>query len=158
MTARGFAPWVGPIAARLRQSRSDIAAFARSAPADVWDRPSANDGWTNKDILAHLATGHWVIQSLIEHVLAGRPFQFYGPDEGNAERIAGRRAVAVSDLIAEVEAEGDETQELLSRLTEAHRDFRREGAPRTFGENLSAFPEHEYHHLDQLRAALGTKV
>ncbi len=154
MATRTFVPWVAPIAQRLRESRAEIAAFARAAPPALWERPSANEAWTNKDLLAHLATGHWVIQSLVEHLLAGENFRFYGPDEGNGERVAARKPSTVAELVAEVEAEGEETQELLAKLTEAHESFRREGAPRSFGENLSTFPGHEYHHLDQLRAAL----
>lgn len=154
MKSRAFQPWVEPIAAELRKSRSEIAAFACSAPAGLWTKASPNQGWTNKDLLAHLATGHWVIQSGVCALVTGERFQFDSPDAGNAERVAERRSWLVSALAAEVEAEGEKTQELLAQLTGAHEDSRREGAPSTFGENLRTFPNHEYHHLAQLRAGL----
>ena len=87
MTTRSFAPWVEPIAAELRKLRAEVAKFARSAPPDFWGKPSPNHGWTNKDLLAHLATAHWVMQGLVAASLEARPFQFYGPDDGNAERV-----------------------------------------------------------------------
>ncbi len=154
MALRPFAPWVEPFAGDLRRTRAEIADFAGSAPAGFWDSPSPNDGWSNKDLLAHLATSHWVLQSLLRLAIDGVPFEFSGPDAGNAERVAERRSLSVPDLIAEVEAEGEETQALLQRITPEHADFRRAGAPRTLAETLAGFVNHDPYHLNQLRAGL----
>ncbi len=150
MAVRTFAPWVEPIAAELRQLRAEVAEFARSAPPDFWAKPSPNYGWTNKELLAHIATSHWVMQGLLAASLEGKPFRFYGPDEGNAERVAVRREASVRELVAEVEAEGEESDQLLARLTPEHEHFRPEGAPRAIGEILRGFPNHDSHHLRQL--------
>jgi uncharacterized damage-inducible protein DinB len=154
MAVRTFAPWVEPIAAEMRKVRAEIAQFARSAPPALWAKPSPNYGWTNKDLLAHLATSHWVIQANISACLDARPFRFIGPDEGNAERVAVRREASVRELAAEVEAEGEESDQLLSRLTPDHENFRREGTARTLAEILQGLANHDPHHLRQLRESL----
>ncbi len=147
--------WVAPSADHLRQTRREIVEFAPSAPANFWEKPSPNEGWSNKDLLAHLATSHWVLQGLLRSVLDGQPFAFNGPDGGNAERVAERRDRSVESLVEEAEAEGAETEALLARLRPEHETYRREGAPRTLGETLAGFAtNHDPHHLDQLRAGL----
>jgi hypothetical protein len=55
MTKREFVSWVEPIAHELIERREDVVAFARSLPAGAWGEPSAIEGWTRKDVLAHLA-------------------------------------------------------------------------------------------------------
>ena len=61
----------------------------------------------------------------------------------------------MQELIAEVAAEGEETQELLGRLDEADEERRQEDAPMSLGEYLRFFPTHDRDHLAQLRTALG---
>ena len=56
MASRSFAPWVEPVAARLREGRAEIVELARSVPPEAWSRPSPNPGWRCKDLLAHLGT------------------------------------------------------------------------------------------------------
>jgi uncharacterized protein (TIGR03083 family) len=154
MTVRTFAPWVQPIAASLRETRAQVVAFARSAPETFWDLPSLNPGWSNKDLLAHLATSHWVMQTYLRLVLDGVQFSFTGPDTGNAERIAARRNHDVAELITEVEAEGEATEDMLSRLTNRDENFHRGPAKAPFGDSLRALLAHAPHHLDQLRKGL----
>jgi len=156
-----FAPWVEPVAARLRASRAEIAHFARSVPADRWALPSPNPRWSNKDLLAHLATAHWFIQENLRRITEAEAYvaSFQWPsdpnvdivDWGNWERVDERRDWPVGRLFSEAEKVGERTQVLLARLTPEQEHFRREGAPRTLGENLAQFPNHEYFHLTQLR-------
>ncbi len=154
MATRTFAPWVEPIAARLRDSRRDIVIVAHSVPDEVWDRPSPNEVWTYKDLLAHLATGDWVCQGVLRAVTNRAGYFVDEIDDGNARLLEERRRMSVSDLIAEVEAEGEETQELLAELKEEHEELTREGAPMSLGHYLQMFPGHDEQHLAQLRTAL----
>ena len=55
MSERRFASWVEPIAAQLRDNRAEVVECARSLPAEAWGEPSALEGWSRKDVLAHLA-------------------------------------------------------------------------------------------------------
>jgi hypothetical protein len=163
---REFASWVEPIAGRLRASRAEIALFSRSVAPERWDMPSPNPRWSNKDLLAHLATAHWFFQENLRRITEGDAYvpSFQWPSDpnvdvvewGNWERVKERRDWPVERLFAEAAEVGEKTQELFSRLTPEHEHFRRQGAPRTLGENLTQFPNHEYFHLTQLRR--GTEV
>ena len=161
MMVTAFASWVEPIATRLRENRAQVIAFARSAPRGIWDRPSPVAGWTNKDILAHLAGGNdRMVQDVLSAVIAGEPV---GPallepdtDGANARGVEERRAKSVPELIDELERDGEELQSLLFRLREEHRNVRPGGAPWTI-EAFLRVVQHESHdleHLRQLQAAV----
>lgn len=157
MTERTFVPWVEPIAAQLRESRGEIGDVARAIPAEKWAKPSRDPNWSYKDLLAHLATGDWVVQTVLGAVVANEPLDLSfldGLDAGNARLLAERAGRSIEELVAEALAEGEETQELLSRLTEADDDRRQEGAPMSLGEYLRMFPGHDQGHLADLRTAL----
>ncbi|MDZ4279046.1 MAG: maleylpyruvate isomerase N-terminal domain-containing protein [Dehalococcoidia bacterium] len=158
MTTRTFAPWVEPIATQLGESRAAIADVARSVPAEAWERPSPLGGWTYRDLLAHLAAGDWVCQSILSAAVAGRPADLSilnQLDERNEQLRREREGRSIEELIAEVESEGEETQELLARLTDEDESRRQEGAPMSLGEYLcDAFPGHDRRHLEELRTAL----
>jgi hypothetical protein len=126
--------------------------------------PSPLPGWTYKDLLAHLATGDWFFQTMLRHALGiekGMPDEHAMSfiDDGNARRIGDRKETPVSALIAEVEAESEETQELLGRITSAidpgtvvwHRSA---GEPVTLAQWMAGFPQHDRVHLEQLETAL----
>ena len=165
MTARMFAPWVEAVAAGLRESRSEIARTARQLLPEHWSLPSPLEGWTYKDLLAHLATGDWVFQWMLRGVLGLETFDLVekgGLDyvnEGNARLIEERRDRAVDGLIAEVESEGEETQDLLAQLA-ADVDLGRvvgqmsDGTPVTIEMWVKGFPRHDSGHGAQLKTAL----
>ena len=119
MTWRAFAPWVEPVAARLREGRAQIVELARSIPPEAWPRPSPNSGWTYRDLLVHLAVGDWVCQTVLRAVVANERLDvaatFASVDAGNERLRQERASRSIEELIAEVEAEGEETQELLAR-------------------------------------------
>ncbi len=157
MTTKTLPPWVEPIAAQLRESRREIAETARSIPDMTWTRPSPDPGWSYRDLLTHLAVGDWVCQAVLRAAVGGEPFDMSITtqlDERNAQMIEERRGRSLQELIAEVAAEGEETQELLAQLTEADEERRQEDAPMSLGEYLGFFPTHDRDHLAQLRTAL----
>jgi uncharacterized protein (TIGR03083 family) len=163
MAGRTFASWVGPIATMLAEGRRQVIAFARSAPPDLWDRPSAVDGWTHKDILAHLAGGNdQVLQQLLRSVAAGEPLDpaLFQPDTDaeNERGVAERRDWPVDRLIAELARGGDEVQELLSCVRETDEDLGQDELPVSLGGFLRIVEEerHDRLHLEQLQAGLGT--
>jgi uncharacterized protein (TIGR03083 family) len=159
VTTRTYAPWVEPAAAKLAEGRRLIVETARRMPADVWERPSPLEGWTYKDLLAHLAAGDWAFQKGLRIILAGeklRVAELGDVDETNARNGAERAGRSIDELIAEVEEEGEESQELLAQLTDAHESYKPEDAPVTLSGYLELFPGHDRAHLDQLRTAAGT--
>ncbi len=74
---------------------------------------------------------------------------------------AERRGRSVVELIAEIEADGEEHDELLSRITDEHKNLRQADYPITFGEFLEDNPAlsrggHDREHLEHMRGALET--
>jgi len=160
MTTLTFAAWVEPVAAELRQSRHEVVRAATQYLPEFWGWMSPLQGWTYKDLLAHLATGDWVMHTVLRAVIANEPVEVAKVTnldwvaEGNARFLAERKERSPEELIAEVEAEGDETQELLSQLSEADEQLTQEGAPMSLSDYLRLFPGHDRAHLAQLRVAL----
>ena len=166
MTTGTFAQWVEPIARRDREGRAELLEFARSVPAEAWDRTSPVEGWTYRDVLAHIASdsGKWFAY-ILRTVLNGERLDptRVGPgvdvDAVNARGVAERRGRSIAELIAAIEADGADHQELLARLTNEDRDTRQAGYPTSFAEFLSENPAgsrggHDREHLAQLRTAL----
>ena len=156
---RTFAPWVEPVARQLRESRGEIARVARSFPAAVWSGPSPLEGWTYKDLLAHLATGDWVCQTVLRAVVGNERLDLAAisldaVNAGNARLLEERKGRPVEELIAEVETEGEETQRLLAQLAEGHEQRTQQDAPMSLGDYLRMFPQHDQGHLAELRPAL----
>ena len=163
MTTRTFAVWVAPVAEQLREGRIEIARTARKLLPEHWSMPSPLEGWSYKDLLAHLASGDWVFQSMLRGVLGeGEPIALkpgFDVNAGNAQRIAERKKRSAEELIAEVESEGEATQELLARLSE-DLDLgqivgrMRDGTPVTVQMWMQGFPRHDAGHGAQLKTAL----
>jgi uncharacterized protein (TIGR03083 family) len=164
MATRTFVPWVEPVAKELREGRFEIARTARKLLPEHWSMPSPLEGWTNKDLLAHLATGDWVFQWMLRGALGLETFDivergFDFVNEGNAQRVEERKDRAPEELIAEVESEGERTQELLAQLPE---DLDRSqvvgrmqnGTDVTIEMWMQGFPRHDRDHGAALAKAL----
>lgn len=164
MTARTFLPWVEPSAKELREGRFEVTRTAGQLLPEHWSLPSPLEGWTYKDLLAHLASGDWVFQWMLRGALGAENFDlmergFQYVDEGNKQRILERRDRTVEELITEAQSEGERTQELLSQLTEDI-DVKNEIGKRPDGRSITVelwvqgFPAHDKTHGDQLKTAL----
>jgi len=159
---QAFAAWVAPTAAVLAEDRDEVLTFARSVPAEAWEQPSGVEEWMCKDLLAHLAGGNdQLLQIMLRKVAAGKRLEALlmdvDTDGENARRVAERRGWPVERLIAELKADGEEVQELLSRLSEDD-EQRRDRLPMTLGAFLQVVrhERHDMEHFRQLRAALGS--
>ncbi len=164
MTTRTYAAWVAPIAKELREGRHEIARTTQRFLPEMWSMPSPLEGWTYKDLLAHLATGDWVFQWMLRGVLGTEKFDLVERgsgyvNEGNARLLEERRGRTVEELIAEVASEGEETQGLLAQLGE---DIdlgqvvgrMQNGTPVTVEQWVKGFPRHDPDHGAQLARAL----
>ena len=158
MTARTFAAWVRPVVQQLDADRRSVIAFARAAPPDLWDIPSAVDGWTNKDLLAHLAGGNdQMLQTILRAVTSRAPLDpaALDPDTDaeNAARIVERRSWSIDTLIAELERDSDEMQSLLSQLSDDDEYLHPAGAPWTLGQLFGIVQKerHDNEHLVQMQ-------
>ena len=161
MTVRTFASWVEPVAARTRESRARVLEYVRTRPEDVWATPSPLDGWSCKDVLAHIGKANdQMFQAILRELIAGRQLDrsiFAVDTNGDNERLVEEsRERPVGEIVAELEETGDEVQELLSQLTDKDEGYRQEDPPFI----LSGFmrlvhdEDHDEEHLAQLRTAL----
>ncbi len=164
MTVRTFASWVELVAARTRESRARVLEYARARPEDVWATPSPLDGWSCKDVLAHIGRANdQMFQAILREVIAGRHLDrsiFAVDTDGDNERLVEeRRERPVGEIVAELEESGDEVQELLSQLSDEDESYRQEDPPFI----LSGFirlvhnEDHDEEHLAQLRTALAAQ-
>jgi uncharacterized protein (TIGR03083 family) len=160
MTTRTFASWMEPISAQFRETRAELVGVARAMPDEAWELPSPNEGWTYKDLLGHVAgdTDKTFLRGL-RAVVDRQPVDLAtfttGVDERNARDIEERRGRTIDELIAEIEADGEERQGLLARFTEADENWQPEGLPTTASNGLRGMAgDHDREHLAHLRAAL----
>lgn len=163
MTTRTFAPWVEPFARKLRESRDEIARTARKLLPEHWTGPSPLEGWTYKDLIAHLAGDTGKISSAtFRAAVTGQSALdctfLDGGDAWNARDVKERRGRSVEALIAEIEADGAVWQDLLSEVKETDQDMRWSGFPMSLGEYLRLLEWHEDEHLKHLRTALEVRT
>ncbi len=163
MAERTFAGWVEPIAARHRRDDVEVLEFARSLPEEAWAQPSGLDGWTCKDVMAHIGKGNdQLFQQLLRQVIAGDKvdteiFRTVDTDGANAAGVAERRNLSPAEVIAEFEEAGEEVLDLLAGLTDEHEHYRQDDPPFILQGFLGMIEgeSHSIEHLKQLNAALG---
>jgi hypothetical protein len=130
-------------------------------PAERWSYPSPNEGWSYKDLLAHLATGDWICQIFLRSLLAtGRLPEWPDADAGNADRVAARRDRSVGKLAEERTRQRRETIGLIEQLRPEHLEapidmpwLNVRGAP--FRVYIQSFPGHDIGHTQELMEAAG---
>ena len=161
MTERTFASWVKPVAARTGESRARVLEYVRTQSEDVWATASPLDGWSCKDVLAHIGKANdQMFQAILRELIAGKHLDrsiFAVDTNGDNERLVEeRRGRPMAEIVAELEEAGDEVQELLSQLSEEDESYGQEDPPFI----LSGFirlvqnEDHDGEHLAQLRTAL----
>jgi mycothiol maleylpyruvate isomerase-like protein/DinB family protein len=127
-----------------------------------WERPSPVPRWTFRELLAHIATGDWVFQGHLRHIIAtGTVADWADIDAGNTERIHERRHSTDSALVEEYLSMRHETRLLIAQLTPQHLKhpislwWMPEGErDRIIADYVLAFQRHDNHHRDQLRPAM----
>ena len=167
MAERTFAPWVEPIAAQHRKDDAQVLEFARSLPEEAWAQPSGLEGWSCKDVLAHIGKGNdQLYQQLLRQVIAGGKvdtaiFRDVDTDAENAAGVEARRGLTPEEVVKEFEEAGEQVLGLLAQLTEDHEHLRQEDPPfilKGFMELIDK-ESHSIEHLKQLEQVLeGTKV
>ncbi len=148
---------IATVVDRLQAAEERLHRVVKRIDAHRWDESSPNEGWTYKDLVAHLATGDWVCQILVRGVLAtGSVSTGHDVDAGNAERIEARRSKPVDELIQERRAHREETLSLVARLTEEHLnapiDLPWEDMTAPFSRYLLGFAAHDLRHTFELEA------
>jgi hypothetical protein len=154
-----FLPELAPVAEALSPAPALYVAF--SIDPACWEQPSPVPGWTYRDLLAHIATGDWVLQSHLRSLIEHNDVAAW-PDvaAGNAERLHERRYSADRALIEEYLSMRHETLVLLAKLQRRHLDVPIDlwwqPAPNrsTVLGYLRGFEAHDRTHREQLRPAM----
>lgn len=96
----------------LRSSRDEIVALVRSLPAERLEEGCYENGWTGRQILAHIASIEWTYPRLIDIARtppapaeAAPPTRSMkgGNDAYNERQVAKRAHLTVAELLAEFE-------------------------------------------------------
>jgi uncharacterized protein (TIGR03083 family) len=162
VTERTFAAWLEPSVAKRHAEEKEVLAFARSLSDEQWAIPSGNDGWTLKDVMAHIGKGNdQLFQALLRQVIAGDKIdtEIFGTvdtDGENAEGVEQRKGLTPAQVITEFEEACDEVDDLLSQLTDEQEHLQQDDPPfilRTFV-GLIDRESHSIEHLKQMKAAL----
>lgn len=154
-----FPPEVRPAAEALSPERALYVIF--SVDPTKWELPSVVPEWSNRELLAHIATGDWVFQSRLRSLIADGTLPEW-PDvaAGNAERLAERRMTPVGTLVEEYLSMRHETMLLLAQLTPGHLRVKMsmpwlgDAEERTVLDYVRWFWMHERSHCEQLRPAM----
>ena len=144
-------------AGQWREVTSELTSLAARMPPDRWDAPSSCGAWSNKELLAHLATGYVVRIVWLEAALAGRAAVVPGDiDAVNERNVAGWRPAPIEAIVAEMLATRARILQLLEQL-EAQQlkvEFDRDGRVVRLGDVLATFSVHDREHAAQLVEAL----
>ncbi|MBI5290051.1 MAG: DinB family protein [Chloroflexi bacterium] len=139
--------------AAWNHATQDLLRIAREF-AGEWDGASANAGWTNRQLLAHLATGYVVRLATLHGVLSGEPSApEIDLEAANAANVARAEALSIDEIVGEMERVRAEVASLLQRLTPDHLEVRTQlagGAP--LRDALPLLSEHDLEHARELRA------
>ncbi len=127
-----------------------------------WERPARGLDWTYRQLLAHIATGDWVLQGHLRHIIeTGAVAAWPDIDAGNAARLEERRFTNDRALTEEYLSMRHETLRLISQLDGEHLKvqielaFRPQGEhPHTMLDYVLGFDAHDRAHCDQLRPAM----
>jgi hypothetical protein len=126
-----------------------------------WERHVFGLDWSYRQLLAHIATGDWVLQSHLRHLVEhGTVMPWPDVAAGNAERIGERAYTTEAKLTDEFLSMRHGTMILLSQLKPAHlqlpvtRPWLPEPNEGTVLDYLHGFHLHDRTHAEQLRPAM----
>jgi uncharacterized protein (TIGR03083 family) len=124
------------LAEKLRAEGDAVQARLAGLTPEQWDAPLSDegDGWTARDLLAHLVSAEQGHQQWIAYVAAGGPGVpvDFSVDRFNAEKVAARSGCAVETLLAELKTVRAQTVNLVASLSDD--DLARRGRHPALGE------------------------
>jgi uncharacterized protein (TIGR03083 family) len=130
----------------------DLVAIVRAFAPARWDGPSACGGWTNRQLLVHLATGYGVRAAALRAVVEDALVPVIDADAANARNVERLAGAPIEEIIGELVQVRGQVLVLLSRLAAEHL-----GAPTALGggrplrEALVALNDHDLEHAAELR-------
>jgi hypothetical protein len=140
---------------QARQDTLETVAQLQTPPLEI---VQVNDGWTARDLLAHLSSIELRIRAMCQGALEGRPWpaEDNSVDAYNARCVEERRSWSTDDLVAELRDSGRQTDQLLQSLTDPALQTTFTHPTRgeiTVETMLRIIPRHLREHTAELRAA-----
>ena len=89
--------------AAARAEATAIADWARGLDAAGWEAPSWCEGWSARDVIAHLAEGHDRFGLQLRAGLAGGPVPAFSEEERTARREQLKEQTSTNELVAALE-------------------------------------------------------
>jgi hypothetical protein len=130
----------------------DLVAVARAFAPARWDGPSACGGWTNRQLLVHLATGYGVRLAALQAVVESMPAPEIDADAANARNVERLAGATVEEIIGELVQVRGRVLVLLSRLAAEHLGTATAlGGGKPLREALVALSDHDLEHAAELR-------
>jgi hypothetical protein len=131
------------------------AALAGATDADL-DRRPANDGWTAREVVHHLADSETTSYIRLRRLLAEDGPTLQGYDEAEfARRLWYDRPISIS--LSVFQAVRASSAEILDRLTDSHWSrggVHTESGDYTVEDWLQIYADHAFDHAEQIRRAL----
>ena len=130
-------------------------AAARLSDAD-WEARSACGAWSNRELLAHLATGYVVRIARLERALHGTVVPPIDVDRANAENVARLASAPIHDVLSTLHESRARVRALIESLTHDALvlTFEVDGVSRPLHELLWD-NSHDLEHLAEFRPAAG---
>lgn len=130
----------------------DLVAITRAFDLARWDEPSACGDWTNRQLLAHMATGYGVRIAALQAVISGTAAPEIDADAANAGNVARMERASGDEIIAEMMQVRGRVLALLSRLRAEHLGVEtRLGDGKPLRGSLADLSAHDLEHAAELR-------
>jgi uncharacterized protein (TIGR03083 family) len=144
----------------LHITHRDLLRTVDSVPDDAWDQPSPEQGWTRRDVLAHVASNelrvHARLRSAVGRADEAELKAINDIDGWNQREVEARRGRSVPDLVDELATHRRETLRLLNAFSSQHLSTPitlADGGTCNVLEYTEMFTHHVSEHAAQLAAA-----
>ena len=144
-------------ASSLQAGFIELASIVRALHGD-WSAPASGyDGWSCKDLLAHLSSTEaslaQVVHSSTQPAKDGPPFD---PNRWNASQVRKRADTDTQELLDEFDLGTNQVVEALTDIDLERKVTIGAYPGYTVGGAMAEMLEHQRHHLDDLRRSLHT--
>ena len=146
------------IIAEIEAARRSLIDLVQNLDAESLALPTCCEGWSVKDILAHLSAGEAGLLQRARNAANGEstvPAPGFNLNQHNQERIEQRRDWSVTQLVAEMNQNRAETLKFMETVPEEHLDRMGQLGPRqlTAGQIIAHIAHHEIEHAEHIRTA-----
>ena len=146
---------VSEVQAAMREWQAvtdDLVAIVRAFEPGSLDLPSACGDWTNRQLLAHMATGYGVRIAVLQAVIDGTAASEIDADAANAGHVARLGGASADELVSEMMQVRGRVLTLLSRLRAEQLGVEaRLGDGKPLNGLLSELNAHDLTHAAELR-------